>query len=59
METKAVVTMALLFGSTWVVNSVVFLAVLVMILLANLLTLRFKPTRLVAILRGPAHHPRR
>jgi drug/metabolite transporter (DMT)-like permease len=46
VETKAVVTMALLFGSTWVVNSVVFLAVLVMILLANLWTLRFKPTRL-------------
>ena len=46
VETKAVVTMALLFGSTWVVNSVVFLAVLVMILLANLWTLRFKPARL-------------
>ena len=46
IETKAVVTMALLFGSTWVVNSVVFLAVLVMILVANLWTLRFKPARL-------------
>ncbi len=46
IETKAVVTMALLFGSTWVVNSVVFLAVLVMILLSNLWTLRFKPARL-------------
>jgi spermidine synthase len=46
IETKAVVTMALLFGSTWVVNSVVFLAVLVMILLANLWTLRVKPARL-------------
>jgi len=46
VETKAVVTMALLFGSTWVVNSVVFLAVLVMILLANLWTLRVKPARL-------------
>jgi spermidine synthase len=46
VETKAVVTMALLFGSTWVVNSVVFLAVLVMILVANLWTLRFKPARL-------------
>ncbi|MEK6282396.1 MAG: hypothetical protein AABN95_18715 [Acidobacteriota bacterium] len=46
VETKAVVTMALLFGSTWVVNSVVFLAVLVMILLSNLWTLRFKPARL-------------
>jgi len=46
IETKAVVTMALLFGSTWVVNSVVFFAVLVMILLANFWTLRFKPKRL-------------
>ncbi len=39
IETKAVVQMALLFGSTWVVNSVVFFAVLVMILLANLFVL--------------------
>jgi spermidine synthase len=46
IETKAVVSMALLFGSTWVVNSVVFFAVLVMILLANFWTLRFQPTRL-------------
>ncbi|HMJ24284.1 MAG TPA: hypothetical protein VK475_00565 [Pyrinomonadaceae bacterium] len=46
VETKAVVAMALLFGSTWVVNSVVFFAVLVMILLANLWTIRFQPQRL-------------
>lgn len=46
VETKAVVAMALLFGSTWVVNSVVFFAVLVMILLANRWTLRFKPEHL-------------
>ena len=46
IETKAVVTMALLFGSTWIVNSVVFLAVLLMILLANLWTARFTPKRL-------------
>jgi spermidine synthase len=46
VETKAVVTMALLFGSTWVVNSVVFLAVLVMILVANLWTLWSRPARL-------------
>lgn len=46
IETKAVVTMALLFGSTWVVNSIVFFAVLVAILLSNCWTLRFKPTRL-------------
>ena len=46
IETKAVVTMALLFGGTWVVNSVVFMAVLVMILLANLWTFRVRPTAL-------------
>jgi spermidine synthase len=46
VETKAVVTMALLFGSTWVVNSVVFLAVLLMILLANFWALRVTPVRL-------------
>ncbi len=46
IETKAVVHMALLFGSTWMVNSVVFLAVLVMILAANLFVLAFKPQRL-------------
>lgn len=46
VETKAVVHMALVFGSTWMVNSVVFLAVLVMILLANLFVLKFRPTRL-------------
>src|SRR5688572_12169674 len=46
VETKAVVTMALLFGSTWIVNSVVFLAVLMMILLANLWTVGARPVRL-------------
>src|SRR5262249_52478446 len=45
IETKAVVHMALLFGSTWMVNSVVFFAILVMILGANLFVLKFKPTR--------------
>ena len=46
IETKAVVHMALLFGSTWMVNSVVFFAVLVMILLSNLYVLKFHPSRL-------------
>ena len=46
VETKAVVHMALLFGSTWMVNSVVFFAVLVMILAANLFVLRCRPERL-------------
>ncbi|MGB7157124.1 MAG: hypothetical protein WBD40_03595, partial [Tepidisphaeraceae bacterium] len=46
LETKGVVHMALLFGSTWIVNSVVFAAILVMILLANLYVLRVRPRRL-------------
>jgi hypothetical protein len=40
IETKAVTTLALIFGSTWMVNSIVFSAVLVMILLANLIAER-------------------
>ena len=47
LETKAVVHMALLFGSTWVVNSVVFFAILVMILAANLFVLQMKPRSLL------------
>src|SRR5712691_6303964 len=46
IETKAVVHMALLFGGTWVVNSVVFFAILVMILCANLYVLAAKPRNL-------------
>jgi spermidine synthase len=40
LEVKAVVHMALIFGSTWIVNTFVFSALLVMILLANLWVLR-------------------
>ena len=46
LETKAVVHMALIFGSTWTVNAVVFCAVLVMILGANFWVLRRKPENL-------------
>jgi SAM-dependent methyltransferase len=46
LETKSVVHMALLFGATWIVNSVVFFAILVMILLANVFVLTVKPRRL-------------
>ncbi len=46
IETKSVVHMALLFGSTWMVNSIVFAAILVMILCSNLFVLIFKPRRL-------------
>ena len=40
LETKAVVQLALLFGSTWFVNSMVFFIALVLILLANLFVLK-------------------
>ena len=40
LETRAVVQMALLFGSTWLVNSAVFFTVLILILLANLYVLK-------------------
>jgi len=46
VETKAVVHMALLFGGTWIVNSVVIFAVLVMILAANLFVAVVRPVRL-------------
>jgi hypothetical protein len=46
VETKAVVQMALLFGSTWLVNSAVFFTVLVLILLANLYVLKIPSARL-------------
>ena len=52
VETKAVVHMALLFGGTWVVNSVVIFAVLVMILVANLFVLAVKPKTMLPYYAG-------
>ena len=46
LETKSVVHIALLFGSTWIVNSVVFFAILVMILASNLYVLALRPRKL-------------
>jgi len=46
LETKGVVHMSLLFGATWITNSVVFFAILVMVLLANLFVLKMKPAKL-------------
>lgn len=46
LETKGVVHMALLFGATWMVNSIVFFAILTMILLSNLYVSAVKPRRL-------------
>lgn len=41
LETKSITEMALLFGSTWIVNSVVIAAILIMIIAANMLVERF------------------
>jgi SAM-dependent methyltransferase len=46
LETKAVVQMAVLFGSTWLVNSAVFFTILVLILLANLYVLKVQRVNL-------------
>lgn len=46
LETKSVTTLSLLFGSTWIVNAAVFLAILLMILLANLTALRLPAERI-------------
>jgi spermidine synthase len=52
LETKGVVHLALLFGSTWVINSLVFFAILVMILLSNLFVLVLKPKHLAPYYLG-------
>ena len=44
LETKSITQMALLFGSTWIVNAVVIAAILLMIIIANLVVSRFKIT---------------
>src|SRR5205807_4740342 len=46
VQTCALPILALLFGGTWVVNSVVFFAILIMILCANLYVLAAKPRNL-------------
>jgi Spermine/spermidine synthase domain len=46
LETKGVVHLALLFGSTWIVNSVVFFAILVLILASNLFVRLVQPKAL-------------
>jgi hypothetical protein len=46
LETKAVVQLALLFGSTWFVNSLVFFTVLLLALLANLFVIKWPLARL-------------
>ena len=45
VETRGVTHLSLLFGSTWLVNSAVFGAILFMVLLANVLVERCRPTQ--------------
>jgi spermidine synthase len=45
LETRSIVTFALLFGSTWVVNSLVFFAVLSSVFLAIVLNMRYRVNR--------------
>jgi hypothetical protein len=52
VETKAVVHMALLFGSTWMVNTIVFAGVLAMILAANLFVWKVRPASLMPYYAG-------
>ena len=42
LETKGIVHMALIFGGTWIVNTVVFSSILIMVLLANLWVARWE-----------------
>jgi hypothetical protein len=42
LETKAIVQFLLLFGATWLVNSLVFFAILSVVLLANWLASRYR-----------------
>jgi hypothetical protein len=44
VETKSVTEMSLLFGSTWTVNLMVFAAILLMVLIANVVVQRREPT---------------
>ncbi|MFH1537462.1 MAG: hypothetical protein ABIH66_00790 [bacterium] len=48
LETESITKLALLYGSTWLVNSVVFLSVLLMVFFANVYVLKF-PVRRVGL----------
>ena len=46
LETKSIVQFLLLFGSTWLVNSLVFFGVLLVVLIANWLAARYRFSRM-------------
>ena len=45
LETKAITELALLFGSTWIVNTIAILAFLVMAFIANIIVIHKTPSR--------------
>jgi len=45
VETKSIVQLSLLFGATWIVNSVVIILVLLLAFAANLLVVKLKPSQ--------------
>ena len=54
LETKNIATFALLFGTTWVVNALVFAGVLVIVLAAVETTRRFRTPPLPVVFAGIA-----
>ena len=54
MEVKSISDLSLLFGSTWLVNSVVIASILAMILLANAIVIRWQPSSMTWVYCGLA-----
>jgi SAM-dependent methyltransferase len=52
LETKSLASFALLFGTTWIVNALVFFAILVSVLLSVGVTAWFKPRRMWPLYLG-------
>lgn len=46
IETKSIVQLSLLFGTTWLVNSAIISSILMMILIANFYAIKFKPKKI-------------
>ena len=54
MEVKSISDLSLLFGSTWLVNSVAIASILLMILLANAIVIRWQPSSMAWVYGGLA-----
>ena len=51
LETRSLVTFSLLFGSTWLVNSLVFFAILCSVMLAVFISAKFPDSAVAAAVR--------